>query len=258
MKVLNDIKDLKNNKLNKADVVNTTTQVEADEKALNAVQANPLVPNSLANQIKTVKENGFNGMLTSDTIQPTDMNSFISKCYYDVVWDTTSILNFPPVLKGVTRLKIKVEIFAGEMCRQEIEFQAGAISGGTWYRSLIDGVWQGWEQIATTTRVPFTCTAKIGSGCTLSNQVCYTKNGEFHISLMVAKTDLTTFAQGVRVEPMSIPFATNGISIASAMGRIGTEWTGNVNAFCSGSQFYIIPISANIDNVYITVRGGIV
>ena len=48
---------LNTNKLAKTDVVNTTTQVASDGKALNAVQLNPDVDGTMAQQINDLKNN---------------------------------------------------------------------------------------------------------------------------------------------------------------------------------------------------------
>lgn len=109
-------------------------------------------------QINVLSNNGLNGNLVDGLTLPTNMNNVNSIGQYEVVWDTTNISNFPPVAKGVTRLRIKVEKLIGNMYLQEIEFQAGTVASGIWYRNLIDDTWQPWQQIATTeitTSIPF-------------------------------------------------------------------------------------------------------
>ena len=92
-----------------------------------------------AKAMHTEFSKGFNGILQEGTLQVpnNDMNELTEPYCYETVIDTSSFANFPPVKKGITRFKLKVEIISSNtgMYRQEIEFQAGAIGQGTWYRN---------------------------------------------------------------------------------------------------------------------------
>ena len=92
---------------------------------------------------------GFNGILTQSMTSVTDMDNLTRLGQHEVVWDTTNISNFPPVSKGITRMRIKIENISTSMYRQEIEFHAGIVSQGIWYRNLVDGAWSSWRKVAT-------------------------------------------------------------------------------------------------------------
>lgn len=138
-------------KVTKEDFKRIEKGIKNNDTAI-AEQANKIEDNT--NQINVLSNNGLNGSLVDGITLPTNMNNVNSPGQYEVVWDTTNISNFPPVTKGVTRLRIKVEKLIENMYRQEIELQEGVVASGVWYRSFVDGVWQPWQQIATTTNIP--------------------------------------------------------------------------------------------------------
>ena len=135
----------------------TTTIEELDKK----VDKDNLVTTYSANvtdeQVFSAKvvhsefSKGFNGILTQSMTSVTDMDNLTRLGQHEVVWDTTNISNFPPVSKGTTRMRIKIEGISTSMYRQEIEFHAGVVNQGIWYRNLIDGVWSTWKKITTST-----------------------------------------------------------------------------------------------------------
>ena len=138
-------------------------------------------------------------------------------------------------------------------CRLEFSSHSnGTIAFGTWHTS---SGFTGWQQIATTTKTSFSCTA--ASGYTISEQVCYLLNGEFYISLKIAKSNGSVFVPNGRVVPATLPITVKGVVICNTMGKVGSEWQGVVNAYAHGGQLLVIPTSVNITEIYVTIKGGI-
>lgn len=95
---------------------------------------------------------GLNGYYGGNILSGvTNFNDFVTIGKYETVMDTTNIENFPPVVKGITRFSVKVELIVEGMYRQEIEFQAGVVVYGIWFRDLIDGNWSSWRKVSTST-----------------------------------------------------------------------------------------------------------
>lgn len=69
-----------------------------------------------------------------------------------------------------------------------------------------EGVWQPWQQIATTTKTSFLCTAN--PGYTIVGQQCYTLNGEAHINVSVKRTDNQTITAQL-MNPVTVPYGTS-------------------------------------------------
>lgn len=86
---LDNDKYLKENKLDITNVVNITTQVVADNKALNAAQANPNVEGSLANKI-----NVLNTIEEVDMLNGWQHNDGTTKCKISRVGNTVTITDF--------------------------------------------------------------------------------------------------------------------------------------------------------------------
>lgn len=72
--------------------------------------------------------------------------------------------------------------------RTKLEFVP--YTGGCYF-GYMDNGFKGWEQIATTTKTSFLCTAK--PGCAITNQDCYVLNGIAYINIDVVKSDGTVF-----------------------------------------------------------------
>lgn len=58
-------------------------------------------------------------------------------------------------------------------------------------RDCLNGAWQPWQQIATTTKTSFSCSAK--TGYTIVSQNCYTLNGMAYINIAIKKVDGSVF-----------------------------------------------------------------
>ena len=95
---------------------------------------------------------GFNGTANQGlTIPENDMDNLIEAGVNEVVLDTTDITHFPPVKKGITRFRVKVEILAtNNAYQQQVEFQAGVAGRGTWIRFYADNTWSAWEKVCAT------------------------------------------------------------------------------------------------------------
>lgn len=95
---------------------------------------------------------GFNGIARQGlTIPENDMDNLIEAGVNEAVVDTTNTANFPPVPRGLTRFRVKVEVLApNNAYQQQIEFQAGVITRGTWIRFYVDGIWFAWEKVCAT------------------------------------------------------------------------------------------------------------
>lgn len=99
-------------KLAKTDVVNTTTQVEADGKALNAVQANPSVSGTLAQQINVLQVSpNFTG---TPTIQG---NTIATTTLVEKAYTNSELLNGWTIVAGGTGVYL-------QKVGREVKFQA--------------------------------------------------------------------------------------------------------------------------------------
>lgn len=122
--------------------------------------------------------------------------------------------------------------------------------------------WHSWHEIATTTKTPFSCSVLPGSGITITSQDCYTLNGEFYISICLAKTDGTNFIAGAT--PLcSMPYTTRSVVVGSTMcnlSNIGNSyWSTTVPCFIAKSSSNIVMDTSltTVNKVFITMKGDI-
>ena len=120
------------------------------------------------------------------------------------------------------------------------------------YSGFVDqGNFSGWQQVATTTKTPFVCTAN--TGYTIVNQDCYTQNGMAYINIAIKNADSTMFIGGQH-QLFSCPYTPKNIipfsiTLGNADGYLqqppiissGALWT-NSNGYCtlnSNTAYYI-------------------
>lgn len=128
------------NKIDKTSIIDTYSASATNEQLFGA----KVIFSELAK--------GFNGAIRQGlTIENNDMNNLTAVGQYETVWNTGIYSNFPPIKKGATRMRIKVEQLSPNCYRQEVEFQAGAVSQGLWYRFYVDNAWSVWKKISTST-----------------------------------------------------------------------------------------------------------
>lgn len=80
-----------------------------------------------------------------------------------------------------------------------------------------------WQELATITKTPFSCTAR--TGITITDSNCYTINGQAYIWVRVKKTDGSAFAQNLNTFIVDLPFTpkkNTPLSISTI--RNGNDW----------------------------------
>lgn len=114
------------------------------------------------------------------------------------------------------------------------------------------------EQInVLTTKTPFSCTA--APGYTISSQSCYLLNGEFTVSFLAVKTDGSVFTTSNNTVG-TLPFTIYGtLYVISAIGKVGSSaYNVVVNGFVqSDKTITVVPSVADVNAVWVTVRGGV-
>lgn len=128
-------------------------------------------------------------------------------------------------------------------------------NGDKWINTWNGSTWLGWQQIATTTKTSFLCTAS--SGYTIMSQNCYTKNDEFYINMRVKKTDGSAFNGELVVATK--PFSTVSVDVGSAMGSVSSgSWTLPVNCFSvTGNSIVISTSQTTIQEIYLKIKGSV-
>lgn len=117
----------------------------------------------------------------------------------------------------------------------------------------LNGIWQGWQQIATTTKTPFSCTAQPGYEITATD--CYILNNSFNITLKARKTDGSIFAPNVQHMFAIVPISIKNVSVGCVMGS-PTAWSGHGSCFANSSRYiHFVTQSTNITDIYVTIRG---
>ena len=142
-KIENQLETLDTGKLDKANVVNTTTQTESEGKALNAVQLNPNISGTLANKAKVLNDD--RGYLDSKEYSG-DLNSLVANGIYRT---STSTTNKP--LSTSDRFTVFVMKDSNTttqlaICSYSVAF---ANSNRAFTRVMIDGSWSEWKEIKT-------------------------------------------------------------------------------------------------------------
>lgn len=169
-------------------------------------------------------------------------------------WSNEGMVNFPSDI-GDDKIGTLV-VFQGSTFPMQLW---STYTGKLFYRARGAGAteWSDWHRIATTTKISFSCTAF--TGYTLSEQVCYTMNGEFYITFKCTKTDGTAFPTNARVAVATTPMNVIGVTTASSMGQglTDTVWNRGVNAYINANQIYVIPYATDTGAVYITMRGSV-
>lgn len=102
-------------------------------------------------------------------------------------------------------------------------------SGRIFFRLKTSSGWQTWQQIATTTKTPFSCTAS--TGISILSQNCFIQNDISYIQCTAKKTDGSLFADTKAIKLFDIP---SGVSTA----RMSLSITGY-----SGEGSVLTPIS---------------
>ena len=182
----NGVSSLDTNKLDKSDVVNTKTESEGNGKALNAVQANPTVNGTLAQQINTLESNS----LTIKSVVDTDFNDVVKQGIYRII--NNNMTNKPPFTINYGILEVACIPSSGAI--QQTAY--GLADNSIFFRGKpsTSNSWSAWQQIATTTKTPFSCTA--GVGFAITAQDCFTMNGMAYINVRVKKIDNTSIGAG--------------------------------------------------------------
>lgn len=132
---------------------------------------------------------------------------------------------------------------------------AGVNMGKTYTRINLHGTWNDWQEIATTTKTPFTCTA--GTGFTILFQDCYKLNGEFVVNLEVKKTDETAFSSVSHNIVATLPFTPTYTSVGTCKGRSAISvgmFTNLCTSWISGNGL-LVNCVADTKIISITLRG---
>ena len=129
-------------------------------------------------------------------------------------------------------------------CRLEFSTHSGNILAfATWHNT---SGFSGWQQIATTTKTPFSCTAS--TGYTILWQDCYILNGRKYINVRIKKSDDTLFEAKQhaifttpygtlnRIPLTIMPYGDTKFNMMSSTFQNGVLWY--------GKQVYITPTSA--------------
>ena len=143
--------------VNTTQVVNTTTSIETDGNVLNAVQANPNVEGSLANQITTnIQQIGDSGYLASKEV--TNFNILQNGKYLV----TLNVASSEAPLTQVTQSKWTLDVTATTGGNTQIatlvwsDLTVYNDRGRAFKRIYVDGAWGAWKEIATTTKTDVT------------------------------------------------------------------------------------------------------
>lgn len=116
-------------------------------------------------------------------------------------------------------------------------------------RVQIGGVWKAWQQIATTTKTSFLCTA--ASGMTITVQNCYTMNGMAYINATVKKTDGSVFGVAQHLlftTPYYSKTARTPMSVIFADVVLVTPFTWNGGVWIDGGC-YIVTSTATVKEI---------
>lgn len=115
-----------------------------------------------------------------------------------------------------------------------------------WVNDIKNGVLQTWQQLATNTKTPFSCTAS--TGYTILWQDCYILNGRKYINVRIKKSDDTLFEAKQhaifttpygtlnRIPLTIMPYGDTKFNMMSSTFQNGVLWY--------GKQVYITPTSA--------------
>ena len=112
--------------------------------------------------------------------------------------------------------------------------------------------WSEWQQIATTTKISFLCTAT--SGYKIDSQDCYKINDTSYIRLTISKADGGTFNVGNHITVATLPFFSGNISLSFA-GASGGFWSSIGSAMISGA--YLVATINTSNTTQIAISGVI-
>lgn len=224
-------------KANKSDIANNLTTTE-EGKVLDARQGK-----ELKDEIDDMKDGTIEGSLQKQ------INNLSNKIdWKSNEWKTESALpsEYPNqqrtvFLSGINNFNGKqncivvTEKFNGTLGKQEI-YTLGYLNAPTCYRYCVsDSSWGAWQTIATTEKVPFSCTAIPGSGHSIAHQVCYVMCGVAHVKVWVIKTDGSTFSNTVAaINLFSTPYP-----VSTAVNGIVTTWVDYNNNYLGGGSTVI-------------------
>ena len=241
-------------KLNTTKVVNTNTSIETDGNVLNAVQANPNVEGSLANQINDCLKRS----IATKTSTATKIVDILECGVYSIVNGASQFTDYPTklindgllygelVVSKNTYIVYELTVFNSNY--GNVTKMYGVKNNNT---LLID-----WQPIATTTKTPFSCTAN--TGVTISQQDCYIENGEFTLTLTASITNGTSFSENIVA---ILPFTPKTLYVGNAMGRTDlttSAWLKKVNCYCdTGKNIAVTTEDSTIKQVLLTIKGGV-
>lgn len=145
------VTELGTKKLDAEKVVNTTTALVADKKALNAAQGNPNIDGTLAHQINTL--NNARGYLASKSSSTFDLKQ--NGKYYLKGQFTDCPL--PSVTDAAWVLEVSSSTDFGYVVQRTTiiwsDLSGYNDRGKTFTRIYVDGAWGSWQQLATVTQV---------------------------------------------------------------------------------------------------------
>ena len=127
------------------------------------------------------------------------------------------------------------------------------VTGTKWRRVCSNGVWIPWQQIATTTKTVFSCTAS--TGYEIATQYNYTFNGEFFVNVQVKKADGSSFGVG-EYSIFTLPFNALTLSIGATM-SYKTMWVQSSATYVSSNACRACVSIEGYTMLFITVRGVI-
>ena len=106
-----------------------------------------------------------------------------------------------------------------------------------------------WEDIATTTKTSFLCTA--ASGYTITSQNCYMMNGVPYVKISIVKTDGGSFNVGNHISVATLPFSSSNTPLSFA-GASGGYWSSIGSAMVSGTSLVATINTSNTTQIVIS------
>lgn len=222
---------------------------------------NILYPNTSIEQVEgfTSQFNKITGGL--DVIPQNFLKAYPKKFYYQnegkqnlndikenfMSYTTTAdaLINLPPGYGGGAGFLMCYQVYNNQDTCHTVQEFIHTTANLRFYRSYnrdVD-VWTDWQQVATTTKVPFSCTAI--SGYTIYSQDCYTLNDTSYVRIVINKTDgsnMDTVPKHVFTSPKYPTHVTSG-NITACLTNTGTTAVdgGTVNVSTSGKCYMICP-----------------
>lgn len=200
----------------------------------------PVVDGTARKQINVL--NNDRGYVTTKNISSLDLNTITENGKY---WGN-SMSNMPPSISPGLTCVVDVTRIDGNLWHVRHVLRCDA---GIFERWKSGEKWRPWEQIATTIKTSFLCTAN--SGYKIDSQNCYKINDISYIRLAISKTDGSVFSVGSHISVATLPFS-SGNTPLSFSGASNGFWSAIGSVLVSGTSLVTTISTSNTTQILIS------